>query len=213
MIVTDAVRRYTEELRAEPDPVLREMEQHAARDGIPIVVPQTGALLHVLALACGARRIVEVGTAIGVSTLYLARALPADGKVVSFDVDPERQNAARTYLERAGVADRCDLRLKDAREGLVELEPGAYDVAFIDGTKTQYSDYLERLLPLLRNGAMLIVDNVLMGGTVAEGRGDEEWTSEQIKSARAFNERLLHSEGLTGTVTPVGDGVLIAVKR
>lgn len=213
MIVTDAVRRYTEELRAEPDPVLREMEQHAARDGIPIVVPQTGALLHVLALACAARRIVEVGTAIGVSTLYLARALPADGKVVSFDIDPERQNAARTYLERAGVADRCDLRLKDAREGLVELEPGAYDVAFIDGTKTQYSDYLERLLPLLRNGAMLIVDNVLMGGTVAEGRGDEEWTSEQIKSARAFNERLLHSEGLTGTVTPVGDGVLIAVKR
>lgn len=213
MIVTDAVRRYTEELRAEPDPVLREMEQHAARDGIPIVVPQTGALLHVLALACAARRIVEVGTAIGVSTLYLARALPEDGNVVSFDIDPERQNAARTYLERAGVADRCDLRLKDAREGLVELEPGAYDVAFIDGTKTQYSDYLERLLPLLRNGAMLIVDNVLMGGTVAEGRGDEEWTSEQIKSARAFNERLLHSEGLTGTVTPVGDGVLIAVKR
>jgi predicted O-methyltransferase YrrM len=213
MIVTDAVRRYTEELRAEPDPVLREMEQHAARDGIPIVVPQTGALLQVLALACAARRIVEVGTAIGVSTLYLARALPADGKVVSFDIDPERQNAARTYLERAGVAGRCDLRLKDAREGLVELEPGAYDVAFIDGTKTQYSDYLERLLPLLRNGAMLIVDNVLMGGTVAEGRGDEEWTSEQIKSARAFNERLLHSEGLTGTVTPVGDGVLIAVKR
>lgn len=213
MIVTDAVRRYTEELRTEPDPVLREMEQHAARDGIPIVVPQTGALLHVLALACAARRIVEVGTAIGVSTLYLARALPADGKVVSFDIDPERQNAARTYLERAGVADRCDLRLKDAREGLVELEPGAYDVAFIDGTKTQYSDYLERLLPLLRNGAMLIVDNVLMGGAVAEGRGDEEWTSEQIKSARAFNERLLHSEGLTGTVTPVGDGVLIAVKR
>lgn len=213
MIVTDAVRRYTEELRAEPDPVLREMEQHAARDGIPIVVPQTGALLHVLALACAARRIVEVGTAIGVSTLYLARALPADGKVVSFDIDPERQKAARIYLERAGVADRCDLRLKDAREGLVELEPGAYDVAFIDGTKTQYSDYLERLLPLLRNGAMLIVDNVLMGGTVAEGRGDEEWTSEQIKSARAFNERLLHREGLTGTVTPVGDGVLIAVKR
>lgn len=213
MIVTDAVRRYTEELRPEPDPVLREMEQRAAGDGIPIVVPQTGALLHVLALACAARRIVEVGTAIGVSTLYMARALPAGGKVVSFDIDPERQGAARTYLERAGVADRCDLRLKDARDGLPELDAGAYDMAFIDGTKTQYSDYFDRLLPLLREGGLLIVDNVLMGGTVAEGRGDEEWTSEQIKSARAFNERLLHSEGLTGTVTPVGDGVLIAVKR
>ena len=213
MIVTEAVARYLQQLRAEPDPVLAEMEQHAARDGIPIVVPQTGTLLQVLALACAARRIVEVGTAIGVSTLYLARALPADGKVVSFDVDPGRQDAARAYLERAGVADRCDLRLKDARDGLTELEQGAYDVAFIDGAKTQYGDYFERLEPLLRIGALLVVDNVLMGGTVAEGRGDGQWTDEQIKSARAFNERLLHSEDLTGTVAPVGDGVLIAVKR
>jgi caffeoyl-CoA O-methyltransferase len=213
MIVTDAVGRYLQQLRAEPDPVLAEMERHAARDGIPIVVPETGALLHVLALACAARRIVEVGTAIGVSTLYLARALPDDGKVVSFDVDSERQSAARAYLERAGVADRCDLRLQDAREGLPELEQGAYDLAFIDGAKTQYGDYFERLEPLLRKGATLVVDNVLMGGSVAEGRGDGEWTSEQVQGARAFNERLLRSEGLTGTVTPVGDGVLIAVKR
>ena len=213
MIVTDAVARYLQQLRAKPDPVLAEMEEHAARDGIPIVVPQTGTLLQVLALACGARRIVEVGTAIGVSTLYLARALPADGKVVSFDVDSGRQDAARAYLERAGVADRCDLRLEDARDGLTELEQGAYDVAFIDGAKTEYGDYFQRLEPLLRVGALLIVDNVLMGGTVAEGRGDGQWTDEQIKSARAFNERLLHSKDLTGTVAPVGDGVLIAVKR
>jgi predicted O-methyltransferase YrrM len=213
MIVTDAVGRYLQQLRAEPDPVLAEMERHAARDGIPIVVPQTGAFLQVLALACAARRIVEVGTAIGVSTLYLARALPADGKIVSFDVDSDRQGAARTYLERAGVVDRCELRLQDARAGLAELEEGAYDVAFIDGAKTEYSDYFERLAPLLRKGALLVVDNVLMGGAVTDGRGDGQWSSEQIKSARAFNERLLHSEGLTGTVTPVGDGVLIAVKR
>jgi caffeoyl-CoA O-methyltransferase len=213
MIVTDAVGRYLQQLRAEPDPVLAEMEQHAGRDGIPIVVPQTGALLQVLAVACAARRIVEVGTAIGVSTLYLARALGADGKVVSFDVDFGRQDAARTYLERAGVADRCELRLQDARDGLAELEEGAYDVAFIDGAKTEYGDYFERLAPLLRKGALLVVDNVLMGGAVADGRGDGQWSSEQIESARAFNERLLNSEGLTGTVTPVGDGVLIAVKR
>jgi predicted O-methyltransferase YrrM len=213
MIVTDAVGRYLQQLRTQPDPVLAEMEEHAARDGIPIVVPQTGALLHVLALACAARRVVEVGTAIGVSTLYLARALPADGKIVSFDVDSGRQDAARAYLERAGVADRCDLRLKDAREGLAELEQDAYDVAFIDGAKTEYGDYFERLEPLLRKGGMLVVDNVLMGGTVAEGRSDGQWTDEQITTARAFNERLLLSEALTGTVTPVGDGVLIAVKR
>ena len=211
MIVTEAVSRYTEGLRAEPDPVLREMERHAASDHIPIVVPQTGALLHVLARACAARRIVEVGTAIGVSTLYLARALPPGGTITSFEIDEQRQRAARRYLERAGVADRCDLRLQDAREGLAGLDQ-QFDMAFIDGVKTQYGDYFERLLPLLRAGGLLAVDNVLMGGTVAEGRSDGGWTDEQITNARAFNERLIHSEGLTGTVTPVGDGVLIAVK-
>ncbi len=212
MIVTDAVGRYTRELRPEPDEVLAEMERRANRDGVPIVEPQTGALLHVLALACGARRIVEVGTAIGVSTLYLARALPADGKLVSFEIDPERQEAARGYLERAGLADRCDLRLQDAREGLADLE-GPVDMAFIDGVKIQYGDYAQLVLPLLREGAVLAVDNVLMGGTVAEGRSDGFWTEEQLRSARTFSERLIHDEELAGTVTPVGDGVLVAVKR
>jgi predicted O-methyltransferase YrrM len=188
------------------------MEAHGAREGIPIVVPPTGALLQVLALASGARRIVEVGTAIGVSTLYLARALPADGEIVSFEVDRERHAAAREYLARAGLLGRADLRLEDAREGLRELD-AEFDMAFIDGVKAQYGDYFETLLPRLRRGALLAVDNVLMSGTVAEGRGDGHWTEEQIATARAFNERLLGHEQLTGTLTPVGDGVLVAVKR
>jgi caffeoyl-CoA O-methyltransferase len=212
MIVTDAVESYLGGLRETPDPVLAEMEEHAARDGIPIVVPETGALLHVLALACGARRIVEVGTAIGVSTLYLARALPPGGTIVSFEIDQERHDAARGYLERAGVADRCDLRLQDARRGLADLH-GPCDLAFIDGVKTQYSDYFDALISLLREGSVLAVDNVLMSGTVAEGRTDGHWTDGQIAGARAFNERLLRHERLTGTITPVGDGVLVAVAR
>jgi len=212
VIVTEAVDRYTESLRDEPDPVLAEMERHAARDGIPIVVPQTGALLHVLALAVAARRIVEVGTAIGVSTLYLARALPPGGKILSFEVDEERHAAARSYLKRAGALDRADLRLQDAREGLSDVGE-QFDMAFIDGVKAQYGDYFDRLFPLLRDGGLLAVDNVLMGGTVAEGRGDGRWTEEQIRSVRAFNQRLLGGGQLTGTVTPVGDGVLVAVKR
>src|SRR5690348_15523200 len=149
VIVTDAVAGYIAALRSAPDPVLAEMEAHAEREGIPIVVPATGELLRVLALACGARRIVEVGTAIGVSTLYLARALPADGKIVSFEIDEQRHAAARDYLDRAGVLDRADLRLQDAREGLTS-EGAAYDMAFIDGVKTQYSGYFDVLLPLVR---------------------------------------------------------------
>lgn len=212
MIVTNAVADYLYKLRQGPDPVLAEMEEHAARNGVPIVVPQTGALLQVLALCHGARRIVEVGTAIGVSTLYLARAVPEAGVVVSFEIDPDRHAAARDYLERAGVIERTDLRLQDARQGLESLE-GPFDMAFIDGVKTEYGQYFDALLPLLGSGAVLAVDNVLMSGTVAEGRSDGHWSQEQIDRARAFNRRLLDHDQLVGTVTPVGDGVLVAVRR
>jgi predicted O-methyltransferase YrrM len=86
-------------------------------------------------------------------------------------------------------------------------------MAFVDGVKAQYGDYFDALLPLLRPGGVLAVDNVLMSGTVAEGRSDGRWTNEQIATARAFNERLLQNDELTGTVLPVGDGVLVAVRR
>jgi caffeoyl-CoA O-methyltransferase len=212
MIVSEAVSDYLEQIRHSPDPVLAEMEAHAAHERIPIVVPQTGALLHVLARACGARRVIEVGTAIGVSTLYLARALPEDGVVVSFEIDPERHAAARRYLERAGVPDRTELRLEDARDGLRTLE-GGFDMAFIDGVKSQYGEYFDSLLPLLRPGGVLAVDNVLMAGTVAVGRSDGHWSDEQISYMRALNERLLGHPELTGMLAPVGDGVLVAVRE
>jgi caffeoyl-CoA O-methyltransferase len=149
----------------------------------------------------------------GVSTLYLARALPEDGTIVSFEIDPERHEAARGYLERAGVLERADLRLQDAREGLTSLEPASFDFAFIDGVKAQYGDYLELVLPLIAPSGVLAVDNVLMSGSVAEGRSDGGWSDEQIAWMREFTRRLLSDERLTGTVTPVGDGVLVAVRR
>jgi caffeoyl-CoA O-methyltransferase len=212
VIISDAVRDYLSQTRLAPDQVLTEMEEQGAREGIPIVVPATGALLHVLTLAARARRVLEVGTAIGVSTLYLARALPDDGTVISFEIDPERQQAARRYLERAGLAGRVDLRLQDAREGLRELD-GEFDMAFLDGVKAQYGDYFEGVLPLLRVGGVLAVDNVLRGGTVATGRSDGIRSDEDIAAARTFNQQLIDHDALTSTITPVGDGVLIGVKR
>jgi predicted O-methyltransferase YrrM len=211
VIVTDAVATYLGGLRLEPDPVLADMEAHAARDGIPIVVPETGALLHVLALARGAKHVVEVGTAIGVSTLYLARALAPGGRIISFEIDQARHAAARDYLQRAGVLERADLRLADARAGLESLDP-PFDFAFIDGVKAQYGDYLDALMPLLGPGAVLAVDNVLMSGTVADGQSDGNWSNEQIASARAFNERLMAHDQLVGTLTPVGDGVFVGIR-
>jgi O-methyltransferase len=213
MITSEAVERYLRETRSTHDALLAEMEAHGERDGIPIVVPETGALLAVLTAACGAKQVAEVGTAIGVSTLYVARQLPAGGRIVSFEVDQERHDHARSYLEHAGVADRCDLRLQSATEGLGTLEPGAFDMVFLDGLKDDYPAHVEMGLTLLRGGGMLVADNTLMGGTVAEGVSDGYWQQDQIASMRSFNARLLEDGGLTAALLPVGDGVTVAVKR
>jgi len=212
MIVTPAVQQYLDATRPAPDPLLAEMQAHGARERIPILDAQSGALLHVLARAIGARRIVEVGTAIGVSTLHLARALPPDGELVSFEIDPERRLAAQAYLERDDLHARVDLRLQDARAGLAELS-GPFDLAFLDGVKAEYEDYLDLVVPLLRPGGLVAVDNVLMAGTVAENRSDGHWTEEQIAIARAFNARLLSHPQLDATITPVGDGIALAARR
>jgi predicted O-methyltransferase YrrM len=212
VIVSHTVERYLDRLRPAPDPILAEIEAQGARERVPIVSPETGRLLRILALARGARRVVEVGTAIGYSTLYIARALPADGVLISFEIDEQRHAAAAAYLERAGVADRVQLRLQDAREGLASVS-GRFDMAFVDGVKTEYAHYLELLLPLLGPRGLLVVDNVLMSGTVAEGASDGNWDDRQIAAARAFNERVLSLGEFEALVTPVGDGVLVAVRR
>jgi caffeoyl-CoA O-methyltransferase len=212
VIVTPPVREYLDATRPAADPLLAEMQAQGAREGIPILDAQSGALLHVLARAMGARRIVEVGTAIGVSTLHLARALPADGELISFEIDAERHAAARAYLDRDGLTARVDLRLQDARAGLAELT-GPFDLAFLDGVKAEYDEYLDLVVPLLRPGGLVAVDNVLMSGAVAENESDGHWSEEQIATARAFNERLLNHPELVATITPVGDGIALAARR
>ena len=213
MIVSDAVTGYLLETRRPPDPVLTEMEAHGERDGIPIVVPETGAFLEAITAAAGVRRVVEVGTAIGVSTLHIARSLPPDGRIVSFEIDQDRHDAARAYLERAGVSGRTDLRLRDAGEGLAELEPGAWDMVFLDGLKGDYPRHLELALPLLRAGGMVLVDNALLGGRVADDDSAEPWGDETVATMRRFNAELLAREDMVASLLPVGDGVLLAVKR
>ena len=143
MILEPAMAEYLSGLEPEPDPLLAEMRAHGDRDHIPIVDDVTGGLLEVLAASTGAARAVEVGTAIGVSTLHLARG---GAHVTSFEVDPERHAAARDYLARDGRAEQVDLRLQDATEGLAELEPGGYDLGFIDGPKAGYSTHLDQIV-------------------------------------------------------------------
>lgn len=212
MIITPAVQAYLLTLRPPPDPVLAEMEAHAARDDVPIVHSPTGQLLTFLAASTRAARLVEVGTAIGVSTLYLARGMAADAELVSFEIDAARREAARGYLERAGALRGVDLRLQDAREGIASLQ-GPLDLAFIDGVKGEYRDYFDALVPLMRPGGVIAIDNVLMSGSVAEGVAGGLWTEAHVVGMRAFNERLMAHHDLIATITPVGDGVALAVRR
>ena len=206
MIVTDAVATYLDRIRAAPDPVLADMEAQ----GAPRRDPDRRAEHGSAAADLGPRPRCSPGGRggnrdRGLDALH-RRGLAPGGTIVSFEIDPERQAAARGYLERAGVLDQADLRLQDAREGLTELD-GEYDFAFLDGVKSEYEEYFERLLPHLAPGAVVVVDNVLMGGSVAE-----DDPSERPATARAFNDHVLSHPELTGTVTPVGDGVLVAVK-
>jgi predicted O-methyltransferase YrrM len=212
VIFAEGLEDYVRSLVPEPDPVLAEMQAHGERDGIPIVYPETGLLLEVLVALAGARTAVEVGTAIGVSTLHIARGLAEGGTVISFEVDAERQAAARGYLERAGVADRVDLRLKDGAEGLAELE-GPVDFAFLDAFKGDYPRHLALVLPLLRPGGAVAVDNVLLSGAVPAGRGISHWSDEDVLRMRAFNADLVADRGLIATVLSIGDGVALAVRR
>ena len=213
VIVTEAVETYLVGSRTPPDDLLLEMEAHGERERVPILPPESGAFLHALVAATGARPVVEVGTAIGYSTLLIARALPEDGVVESFEIDEERHAAARGYLERAGVLGRTDLRLQDAAVGLAELEPASVDLAFIDGLKGDYGHHLELVLAALRRGGTFVVDNTLLSGSVAEGRPVGHWTQEMVDEMRRFNRRVLSDPALRAALVPIGDGMLVAVTR
>jgi caffeoyl-CoA O-methyltransferase len=208
LINDPAVTDYLTGLEPEPDALLAEMRAHGERDNIPIVHHVTGGLLEVLAAATGAARAVEVGTAIGVSTLHLARG---GAHVTSFEVDEERHNHAKEYLRRAGL--EADLRLQDASEGLATLDEGSFDLAFIDGPKAGYATHLDRCVELLRPGGLLLVDNVLMGGGAATGEPSNQWSQESVDLIREFNASIKARDDLSATFLPVGDGVAMAVRR
>jgi predicted O-methyltransferase YrrM len=200
---------YLERLLPPRDPLLREMEDLARQDGVPISDPEVGRLLTILARSVGARRILEIGTAIGYGTLCLARGT-AEARVVTLDTDPERIAQARSYLERGGVADRVELVQGAALEVLPRLE-GPFDLVYIDAVKTEYRRYLDLVLPKLRVGGTIVCDNLLWKGHVAAPPEDRE-EDEQSRALRAFNAYLMMHPQLQALVLPLGDGLGIATK-
>jgi len=198
---------YLDRLLPPRDPLLREMEERAEREDIPISDPEVGRLLSILARSAGARRILEIGAAIGYGTVCLARGAP-EARVQSVDVDPERLAAARQYLERAELADRVELIEGKALEVIQRLD-GPFDLVYVDAVKTEYRRYLDLVLPKLRVGGLIVCDNLLWGGEVA-APGEEE--DRDADALRAFNGYLMMHPQLQAVVLPLGDGVGLATK-
>ena len=196
----DVLRRLREETAAMPLSIMQ-------------IAPEQGQFMALLVELMGAVRCIEVGVFTGYSSLAVALALPPKGRITACDVSEEFTAVARRYWREAGVDHMIDLRLAPALEtldGLIaEGARGTYDFAFIDAEKSEYADYYERLLTLLRPGGLILIDNVLWSGRVA----DPEIDSDDTVAIRAFNEKLMTDERVSLSMLPVADGLTLARKR
>jgi predicted O-methyltransferase YrrM len=211
------VDTYLEDLYTPPDPALQATLDSAEAAGLPAIqVSATqGKLLHVLARAMGARRILEIGTLAGYSAIWLARALPADGRLITLELDPTHAEVARTNFARAGLADRIDLRVGRAIDILPRLAAegaGPFDLTFIDADKVGYTGYLEWAIRLSRPGGLILADNVIRDGAVTESTTGDEL----VDGIRRFHAALAADARVSATaVQTVGvkgyDGFTAAV--
>ena len=201
---------YLDQLIPQNDPLLREMEQYGAAHNVPSADREVALFVEITARAMDARHCLEIGMAIGYTTIHLARAVGDGGEVVTIDPSDEMIQAAEGYLTRAGLRNRVRIERGKALDILPQMKE-AFDLIFIDAVKEEYSDYLKLCLPRLRRGGVVIVDNLLWGGQVAgEIRSPDQESS--TNALREFNKYFLNHPKLRGEVLPVGDGIGYAVK-
>jgi predicted O-methyltransferase YrrM len=212
-IVPDAVEQYLAHLNRLPDPLLRELDATGRSERLPLIDAEVGALLRVLAMAVGARRILEIGTAIGYSGIWLAGALPPDGMLLTIELNEDRARVARENFGRAGLGDRVSVIVGDAQRRLAKIA-GPIDLVFQDGDKRLYGPMLDPLVKLLRPGGLLVTDNVLWDGEVVPGfLKTASRDPEETRAIAAYNERLNSHPDLMTAIVPLRDGVAISVKR
>ncbi len=207
--ITEAkTEQYIYSLLPRRDAVRREMERYAARHHVPIIGPACGRLLYQLARTIRARRVFEMGSAIGYSTLWLAEAVAPKGTVFYTDGDPANARRAQHYLRRAGVLPRVKILVGDALR-LLATTPGAFDLIFNDVNKTQYPEVFRCAVPRVRAGGLFISDNVLWSGRVARlaARSDAE-----TRAIQEFNRLIYRSPKLFTTIIPLRDGFSVCLR-
>jgi len=207
------IHRYLVAHGTPQDEVLRDLAEETARLG-PIammqIAPEQGAFMSWLARTLGAKQVVEVGVFTGYSTLCLARGLPDDGRVLALDLNAEWTAIGRRHWEQAGVAHKIELRLGPALDSLRALaRQPSFDLAFIDADKTGYAGYVEEILPRLRTGGVILVDNVLWGGSVV----NPERQDRDTLAIRAFNDAMARDPRVDAVMIPLSDGLTLLRKR
>jgi caffeoyl-CoA O-methyltransferase len=207
--IQDDVEQYLYELLPERDAVVSEMERYAEQQRVPIIGPAVARLLALFAEVSGAKRIFEMGSAIGYSTIWLARAAGPKGKVHYTDGDPRNAQRAREYFRRAGVAKRIDVQVGDALE-LLAKAPGKFDLIFNDVNKHQYPDALRAALPKLRRGGLFITDNTLWSGKAARPASADDAATLGVQE---FNRLVYASKELYPVMIPLRDGVTVCRKQ
>jgi predicted O-methyltransferase YrrM len=207
-ITVGPVEQYVYSLLPARDEVLTEIEDQAIKRSIPIVGPAVGRFLYQLALATGAKTVCELGSAVGYSTIWWARAVGEGGRVIYTDGDRQKADEARGYFERAGLADRITIKVGDALELLSEQKQ-EFDIIFCDIDKEDYPRAFKLAVPRIRKGGLLVTDNVLWSGRVVEQNPSEAST----KAILEFNRLLYSSPDLFPTILPIRDGVAVAVKK
>jgi len=213
-IVPDPVERYLAALNRARDPLLDEIATRGAERDLPLVDAEVGALLRVLATAVRAERILEIGTAVGYSGIWLAGALGPGGMLMTMEMNTVRAQEARSNFERAGLADRVSVIVGDAERMLAKVA-GPFDLIFQDGDKKLYTPLLDRLVSLLRPGGLLVTDNVLWGGRVVPGFAAAPAAADDgdTGAISEYNDRVAAHPHLITAVMPLRDGVSISVKR
>ena len=207
MDITDpAIDRYLHGLASPEDPVLREMEMLGAERSFPIVGPQVGQLLYVLAKAVSARRVIELGSGFGYSAYWFASAVGDDGQVILTERSAERAAEARTFLKRGGLLDRVRIEVGDGLE-IIDGVGGDFDIVFNDIDKERYPLVLDKAAAALRPGGLLISDNMLWFGSVL----DDPLVDESAVGVRELTQRLLESDDFRTVVLPLRDGVSVSI--
>jgi caffeoyl-CoA O-methyltransferase len=206
--IQEDVEDYLYKLLPKRDAVIHEMEEYAAKNGVPIIGPEVARLLVLLVQVSGAERIFEMGSAIGYSTIWLARAAGSKAKVFYTDGDPNNARRAQEYFRRAGIAKRVHVQVGDAM-GLLKKTPGKFDFIFNDVNKHQYPAALRAALPKLRRGGLFITDNSLWSGKAARpaAQGDED-----TRGVQELNRSVYAAKGLFPVLLPLRDGVTVCRK-